>query len=152
MSAYFLFDFLNEKEWSMVSGCTKHFCWCKKNEANLHILLILILFSMNELWRKEKLKMKDIALGTFHCSELLSYLLLNEKHETILFYTANILLSFSGLNKVIHCWFYVPERIWLNLLSLSCIKPLNCRDDEFDIDLEEIMIMEAIWQSIQVYF
>ncbi|OMO92640.1 hypothetical protein COLO4_17417 [Corchorus olitorius] len=24
-----------------------------------------------------------------------------------------------------------------------------CRDDEFDIDLEEIMVMEAIWQSIQ---
>ena len=25
-----------------------------------------------------------------------------------------------------------------------------CRDDEFDFDLEDIMVMEAIWQSIQV--
>lgn len=27
-----------------------------------------------------------------------------------------------------------------------------CRDDEFDLDLEEIMVMEAIWLSIQVAF
>lgn len=26
----------------------------------------------------------------------------------------------------------------------------NCRDDEFDVDLEDIMVMEAIWLSIQV--
>ncbi|MBA0809270.1 hypothetical protein Gohar_024939 [Gossypium harknessii] len=39
--------------------------------------------------------------------------------------------------------------IGLNTVSLSFIKCLNCRDDEFDVDLEEIMVMEAIWQSIQ---
>jgi hypothetical protein len=27
---------------------------------------------------------------------------------------------------------------------------VNCRDDEFDVDLEDIMVMEAIWLSIQV--
>lgn len=26
----------------------------------------------------------------------------------------------------------------------------KCRDDEFDLDLEDIMVMEAIWLSIQV--
>ena len=25
------------------------------------------------------------------------------------------------------------------------------RDDEFDLDLEDIMVMEAIWLSIQVF-
>lgn len=29
----------------------------------------------------------------------------------------------------------------------------ECREDEFDLDLEDIMVMEAIWLSIQVgYF
>lgn len=28
----------------------------------------------------------------------------------------------------------------------------KCRDDEFDLDLEDIMVMEAIWLSIQVIF
>lgn len=28
----------------------------------------------------------------------------------------------------------------------------KCRGDEFDLDLEEIMVMEAIWLSIQVKF
>jgi len=33
-----------------------------------------------------------------------------------------------------------------------CVLPNaeNCRDDEFDVDLEDIMVMEAIWLSIQV--
>lgn len=26
----------------------------------------------------------------------------------------------------------------------------KCSEDEFDLDLEEIMVMEAIWQSIKV--
>ncbi|MBA0783703.1 hypothetical protein Gotri_001374 [Gossypium trilobum] len=33
--------------------------------------------------------------------------------------------------------------------EFSFIKCLNCRDEDFDIDLEEIMVMEAVWQSIQ---
>lgn len=30
------------------------------------------------------------------------------------------------------------------------LNAVNRRDDEFDVDLEDIMVMEAIWLSIQV--
>jgi hypothetical protein len=36
------------------------------------------------------------------------------------------------------------------LYFLLNVYVVNCRDDEFDVDLEDIMVMEAIWLSIQV--
>lgn len=46
--------------------------------------------------------------------------------------------------------------IWLSGGVLICcfvnFLCATCRDDEFDLDLEEIMVMEAIWLSIQVNF
>ncbi|XP_039072014.1 E3 ubiquitin-protein ligase DA2L-like [Hibiscus syriacus] len=54
------------------------------------------------------------------------------------------LTSTQGCKLLILC----SEMIRLNYVSLSCVKCLNCRDAEFDVDLEEIMVIEAIWQSI----
>jgi hypothetical protein len=39
----------------------------------------------------------------------------------------------------------------LGVLELDTQWEMMGRDDEFDLDLEDIMVMEAIWLSIQVF-
>lgn len=39
---------------------------------------------------------------------------------------------------------------WFFWLEANELPFRNFRDDEFDLDLEDIMVMEAIWLSIQV--
>lgn len=45
-------------------------------------------------------------------------------------------------------WFYLVSFFSINVNSFNY--GAKCRDDEFDLDLEDIMVMEAIWLSIQV--
>lgn len=54
----------------------------------------------------------------------------------------------------ISCYIYTMKPFMILdvifLYHLSFQHTVKCRDDNFDLDLEDIMVMEAIWLSIQV--